>query len=141
MASPAPAQDPADLGMAPNLAGLLCYFPICCIGPIFAIVAAIVEKRNRFIRFHAFQGLLLAAAGLVIFGGLWVLSMVVAFASGILSLLVSLLSAVIGLGFLGLAIFMMVKAYGNEELELPVIGEMAKKWAEPQAPPDAPSAG
>jgi uncharacterized membrane protein len=35
----------------------------------------------------------------------------------------------LGLALLGAVIFMMVKAYGNEEYELPVIGEMARKWA------------
>ena len=47
-----------NLGVAPNIAGLLCYVP-CCVGLVFAIVAAIVEKQSRFVRFHAFQSLLL----------------------------------------------------------------------------------
>ena len=53
-----------NLGMAPNTAGLLCYAP-CCIGLVFSIVAAIVEKQSRFVRFHAFQSLLLHAIAIV----------------------------------------------------------------------------
>ena len=63
MASPTPGQ--TNLGVAPNVGGLLCYVP-CCIGFIFSIVVAIVEKQSRFVRFHAFQSLLLHAAVLVI---------------------------------------------------------------------------
>ena len=39
-----------NLGVAPNVAGLLCYAP-CCIGLIFSIVAVSVVKLNRFLRF------------------------------------------------------------------------------------------
>ncbi len=129
MASPTPAgSQSSDLGIEPNLAGLLCYLPVCCIGPVFAVVAVVVEKQNRFIRFHALQSLLLAAAGIVVFGAIWMLSLLVGFISGLLSLLVSAVGALLGLAMLGLTIWMMIKAYGKEELELPVIGEMAKKW-------------
>ena len=133
MASPTPTQSKCDLGMAPNVAGLLCYFP-CCVGLVFSIVAAIVEKRSRFVRFHAFQSLLLHGALLVISIGLQILNVVLAMMSGALGMIVSLLLSVVGLGMLGLVVFLMVKAYGNEEFELPVIGEMARKWAEPQVP-------
>jgi len=34
---------------------------------------------------------------------------------------------------LGALIFMMIKAYNNEEFELPTIGEMARKWAAGQS--------
>jgi uncharacterized membrane protein len=117
-----------NLGMAPNTAGLLCYAP-CCIGLVFSIVAAIVEKQSRFVRFHAFQGLLLNAAVLVVLIGL---SVVGAVLGGIVGLFVSTvmmgLQGLIGLGFLGLTIYMMIKANAGEELELPVIGPMAKGW-------------
>ena len=58
-----------NLGLAPNVAGLLCYVP-CCIGFVFSVVAAIVEKQSRFVRFHAFQSLLLHAAAFVLGVGL-----------------------------------------------------------------------
>ena len=59
MSSPTPGQ--TNLGVAPNVGGLLCYVP-CCIGLIFSIVVAIVEKQSRFVRFHAFQSLLFHGA-------------------------------------------------------------------------------
>jgi uncharacterized membrane protein len=127
MSSPTPGQ--TNLGVAPNVGGLLCYVP-CCIGLIFSIVAAIVEKQSRFLRFHAFQSLLFHAAAFVLAIALQVLQIVLAIIHlGALGLLISLFHVLIGVGLLGISIFLMIKANGNEEFELPVIGEMAKKWA------------
>jgi len=92
-------------------------------------VAAIVEKQSRFVRFHAFQSLLLHGVFIV----LWIaisgvqigLSIV---GLGAVSLLVQLLSWVVGIALLGLTIFMMIKANAGEELELPVVGPMARQW-------------
>jgi uncharacterized membrane protein len=126
MASPTPGK--TQLGVEPNVGGLLCYAP-CCVGLIFSIVAVIVEKSSRFVRFHAFQSLLLHGAILVVAVALQVGTIIISMISGALGMLASLFHLLAGLGFLAIAIFMMVKAYGNEELELPVIGEMARKWA------------
>ena len=115
--------------MAPNVAGLLCYVP-CCIGFIFSIVAAIAEKKSHFVRFHAFQSLLLHAGAFVLGFGLNVMQIALAAMDlGAVGLLLSLVGMVVGVAFLGMAIFMMIKANGNEEFELPVIGPMAKGWA------------
>jgi len=128
MATPsAGPESPTNLGMAPNVAGLLCYVP-CCVGLIFSIVAAIVEKQNRFVRFHAFQSLLLHGAWLVVAIGLLVVQVVLGAISGLLALLPWLLSLLLSFGVLGIAIFMMVKAHTGEEYELPVIGAQARQW-------------
>jgi uncharacterized membrane protein len=127
MASPTPGQ--TNLGVAPNVGALLCYLPLCCVGFIFAVVVAIVEKQSRFLRFHAFQSLLVHGAAFALSLAIWVLSMLVAFVSGFLAFLVNVLTFVVGLAFLGVAILLMIKAYNNEEYELPVLGEMARKWA------------
>lgn len=125
MASSAPG--PTNLGVAPNVGGLLCYAP-CCIGLIFSIVAAIVEKQSRFLRFHAFQSLLvhgaLFAAGIALF----LASAVAAMISGALGVLVWLVQMLLVVAYLGLLIFLMVKAYNNEEFEIPTLGAMARNW-------------
>lgn len=128
MASPTPGQT-TNLGVTPNVGGLLCYVP-CCIGLIFSIVAAIVEKQSRFVRFHAFQSLLLHAAVFVIGLGFGFLSVGLAFMNvGMLNLVLLPIRLLLGLGVLVLLIILMIKANSGEELSLPVIGEMAKKWA------------
>jgi len=127
MSSSTPGQ--TNLGVASNVGGLLCYVP-CCIGLIFSIVAAIVEKQSKFLRFHAFQSILLHAAGFAIGIGIQVLNIVLAMIHlGIVGLLLSLVALLVGVGFLGISIFLMIKAFGNEETELPVIGSMARGWA------------
>jgi len=115
------------LGVAPNVGGLLCNVP-CCIGFIFSIVAVVVEKDNKFVRFHAFQSLLLHGAGFVCGFALQVLGIVAGMVVGALGGLIGLLGMPLGLAFLGLQIFMMVKANNNEEFKLPVIGDMATQW-------------
>jgi uncharacterized membrane protein len=128
MASPTPPAA-TNLGVAPNVGGLLCYVP-CCLGLVFSIVVAAVEKQSRFLRFHAFQSLLFNGALILIMVAVQVLNIVLAMLHlGIVSLLISLLMLLIGLALLAVTIMMMIKAYGNEEYELPIIGEMARKWA------------
>ena len=124
-----PASGPTNIGVAPNVGGLLCYIP-CCIGFLFSIVVAVVEKQSRFVRFHAFQSLLLHAGMIVIGIGFGFVSMALAFANiGILNLLLLPIRMLLGLAFLAVLIVLMIKANGGEEFELPVIGEMAKKWS------------
>jgi uncharacterized membrane protein len=100
------------------------------VGLIMSVVVAVVEKKNAFLRFNAFQSLLIHGVAFALSFGFTVLStMLSAMDAGILGLLVSLVSLVVSLGLLGLMIFMMIKAYGGEELQLPYIGPMAKKWS------------
>lgn len=116
-----------SMNVQPNLLGLLCYAP-CCIGLVVSIVAAIVEKQSRFVRFHAFQSLLVHGAGFVIFCGLGIGQWVAGMIFWPLGLFVAGLTGLVALGFLALNIFLMVKAHANEEYKLPTLGEQATKW-------------
>jgi uncharacterized membrane protein len=127
MASSTPGGGQTNLGLAPNVAGLLCYVP-CCIGFVFAVVAAIVEKQSRFVRFHAFQSLLLHGVMLIVWVGFIVGGGVLASVSGFFSLILLPVEILVGLAVLALTIFLMIKANGGEEYELPVIGPMARQW-------------
>jgi len=122
---PTGAGGPSNLGLAPNVGALLCYVP-CCIGLIFSIVVAIVEKQSRFLRFHAFQSLLFHAALVVCWVGLTILGFILgAIHLGLVMIPVQLL---VGLAVLGLHVLLMIKAYNNEQYELPTLGAMAKNW-------------
>jgi len=128
MATSTPGGAKTSLGLEPNIAGLLCYVP-CCVGLVFSIVAAIVEKQSRFVRFHAFQSLLVHAAAIVLGIGLNLTHLALGVAGlWAVSLLISLAGMVVGVGFLGLTIFLMIKANAGEELELPVVGPLARQW-------------
>ncbi|HET7291276.1 MAG TPA: DUF4870 domain-containing protein [Vicinamibacteria bacterium] len=131
MGSPAsPSGGQTNLGMAPNVAGMLCYFPLCCVGIIMSVVAAVVEKQSRFVRFHAFQSLLVHGVLIVVVISMQIFQVVLGMVSGLLALLFTAIFGLLGLGVLAAMVFLMIKAYNNEEYQLPTIGEMAKKWAQ-----------
>ena len=119
-------QPPGPLGLQPNVAGLLAYAP-CCIGLILSIIFIVVEKSNRFVKFHARQGLFfhLIVAVIEILNS--ILGTVLGQISSVLSLLSTLFGLVIFLASLGASIFLMVKAYGNEMTKLPLLGDLAEK--------------
>ena len=122
---PTGSAGPTNLGLAPNVGALLCYVP-CCIGLIFSIVVAVVEKQSRYLRFHAFQSLLFHAALVVCWVALTILGFILgAIHLGLIMIPVQLL---VGLAVLGLHILLMIKAYNNEQYELPTLGAMAKNW-------------
>ena len=66
-----------------------------------SIVVVVVEKQNRFLRFHAFQSLLLAGVCIVISVVLTIVGMVVGAMSSALSMVFSLVHGVVGLAMLG----------------------------------------
>ncbi len=122
------SENDTKLGVAPNVAGLLCYVPLCCVGFLFSIAAVVVEKENKFVRFHGFQSLLLHAVSMVFFVGMQIFGGIVSMASGLLAILVWGVSMLTSLALLGLCVFLMIKASSNETFKLPVIGDMAEKW-------------
>jgi len=101
-----------SLGMQPNLAGLLCYF----FGFITGLVFYFVEKKNKFVRFHAMQSI-------VVFGSFFVANLVL--------LVVPVLGVIIGglLSLLSLVLWivLMIKAYQGEMFKLPIAGDIAEK--------------
>lgn len=117
------------LGLDTNVGALLCYLPICLISLIYSIIVLVTDKDNKFMRFHAFQSLLMIGALIVGCIAVTIVSIILAFVSSTLSVLFGFVTWLVGLAFLGLAIFMCVKAYGGSQYKLPVIGDMAEKWA------------
>jgi uncharacterized membrane protein len=119
-----PLQDPLA-GLSPRTAAILCYVP--AIGWIAAIIvlAARKFKDNHLIRFHAFQGLYLFAAWLVVD---WVVGPMMRFTPGPSKPVELLLHA----GLLAVSIFMMVKTSHDEAYVLPIIGELAQRSATEQ---------
>jgi len=103
---------------------MLCYV----LGLITGILFLVLEPYNkdRFVRFHAFQAILLHVA----FLAAWI---VLAFLGAILpwglGLIVTLGRIVVWLGGFGAWIYMMIKAYNNESYKLPIIGDIAEQQA------------
>jgi uncharacterized membrane protein len=110
---------PATLaGVPPRTASILCYVP--GIGWIASIIVLASEKfrRNRTVRFHAFQGLYLFVAWLM---EDWVLRPMFLMAPDLH------IHGIVEALLLGMSIFMMVKAAHEEAYALPLFGELAQR--------------
>ncbi len=126
-----PSGGKTALGLDTNVGALLCYLPVCLISVIYSIIVLVSEKDNRFMRFHAFQSLLLTGIYVVVIIGLQIVSavMIGVTNSGALAGLVGLIILVAIVAFLGAMIYGMIKGYQGEQFKFPVVGDMAEKWA------------
>lgn len=117
-ASTAPA---SGGGLTDNVAGALAYVTI-----IPAIVFLVLDpyNKNRFIRFHSFQCLFLAAALFALGIALSIVGMI-----PIVGLITIPLGFLLWIGSLVLVVILIIKAYQNQMFKLPVIGDMAEKQA------------
>jgi uncharacterized membrane protein/predicted RNA-binding Zn-ribbon protein involved in translation (DUF1610 family) len=126
-AAPAPGPSsgyaaPAATSAAPieeNIAGMLAYFTI-----IPAIIFLLIEpyNRNRFVRFHSFQCLFTCAALIVLHVGLSIVSYA-------LPLVMFPIWGLLGLAELALWVLLVIKAYQHQMFKLPIVGDMAEKYA------------
>ena len=107
-----PEQIKTSSGMNQNVAGLLCYVA----GWITGLIFFLIEKENRFVRFHAMQSI-------ITFGSLTVLFIVL----GMIPFLNLVLVPILAILQLILWIVLMVKAYQGQLFKLPIIGDMAEK--------------
>ncbi|MDR6227509.1 DUF4870 domain-containing protein [Desmospora profundinema] len=106
-----PKKRESSTGLDPKVAALLCYV----LGWVTGLIFLLMEKENRFVKFHAWQSI-------ITFGGLTVLSLVANFIP-ILGQIISFLLFPISLV---LWIVLMVKAYQEEWYKLPVAGDIAE---------------
>ncbi len=111
-------------GLDQNVAALLAYL----LGLVGGIVFILIEKDNKFVRFAAMQSIILNVVMIALVFILPFIIGIVAVATGGLGSLLGLLIPLIWLGFLIVWIMLMVKAYQNQEWELPVIGKIARKY-------------
>jgi len=126
----------SSIGLDGNLAAALGY-PI----GIIAIICLIMEKENRFVKFHALQSILLHVGFIVVAIAVWIIGIVLLVAGaaasaasgsgaagGIIGMLFGLIWLVVIVAYIGGLIFAAVKAYGGNYFKLPIIGNMAEKF-------------
>ncbi len=105
-----------------NVAALIAYIATWLSGLIFFLM----EKENRFVRFHAMQAILLGGAAVVIsiaFGTVWSIAYYI---SWILGSLVGLVGALVWLVVLVAWVMCMIKAYQGQYFKLPILGNIAE---------------
>jgi uncharacterized membrane protein len=99
-------------GLEENVAGLLCYV----LGWVSGLVFILIEKENKFVRFHAMQSI-------VVFGVLTIARIILGFIpiiGWVLNILISILALV-------LWIVLMIKAYQGTKYKVPWAGNFAEK--------------
>lgn len=116
--SPTAAREkqPTMSGLDENIAGLLCYL----FSLISGIVFLIIEKENKFIRFHAMQAIM---TFIVVVGASLLLGLI-PFIGFIISLLIAPITFF-------LFVFLMYQAYQGKMYKLPFLGDLAEKHSAP----------
>jgi len=115
-----------------NVAAALCYVPIPPINLLACIIWMLTEaKENKFLRFHAIQGL--GLLGILIAGNVlvWIIGMLafIPVIGGLFALLGGIAWFLIAAVWFGLSILLALKAKERELFKLPVIGDLADQYS------------
>lgn len=109
-----PSASGSTMGMSQNTAAGLSYV----FGWVTGLIFFLMEKQNKFVRFHAMQSI-------IFFGSLSVLNLVIGFLPYPISILGYLLNVV---GFIGWLV-LLINGFQGKYFKLPVIGDYAEKYA------------
>ena len=98
-----------SMGLQPNVAALLSYV----LGWVSGLIFFLLEKDNKFVRFHALQSLIL-------FGVLHLASVILIF---------TIIGPVI-LGTIGLALWLilMITSYQGKKIKIPILSDLVEKY-------------
>jgi uncharacterized membrane protein len=110
-------------GIEPNVGAALSYI----LGLITGIIFLVLEKDNRFVRFHAAQSIAVSVIIIVLSIGVSLISGVLAFIPVLGWIVVLLLTMGLAIGTFVLWVVLMVRAYQGEQWELPVAGDLARR--------------
>jgi uncharacterized membrane protein len=113
--------------MPPNTAAAVAYITV-----IPAIIFLVIDpyKRMNFVRFHAWQNILLCVAMIVYSIAITVVGIVLTFIHlGILSLLLMFLNIAVCLGCFVIWLMAIIKASKGERWHIPLIGGIAENMA------------
>jgi len=99
-------------GLEENVAGLLCYL----VGWITGLIFILIEKDNKFVRFHAMQSI-------IVFGIISVAFLILRF----IPIIGWILGIILWVIALILWIVLMVKAAQGDKYKLPWAGDLAEK--------------
>jgi uncharacterized membrane protein len=105
-----------SMGLEENIAGALCYI----MGWITGIVFFLLEKENRFVRFHAMQSIVTFLPLTII---IWIIQVLLFWVPVVSWAILSLLWILT----LILWLVLMIKAYQGELYKLPIVGDFAEK--------------
>lgn len=122
-AASSPASDSLG-GISPRTAALLCYVPILGWLAAIVVLASARFRRDRRVRFHAFQGLYLFVAWLIVD---WVLDPLFRIPGPWEPPFHRLFPALLKIAIFVAWIFMLIKTAHDDLYRLPIVGELAEK--------------
>lgn len=102
-----------SMNIEENIAGALCYVLVWLTGIIFFIL----EKNNKFVKFHAIQSIIVFLPLFILMSILWFIPFIGWVLNGLIGLLVFILWIVL-----------ILKAYQGEKFKLPIVGDIAENY-------------
>lgn len=113
-------------GLQTNVASMLSY--ICA--PFTSIAFMLLEKENKEVQFHAWQGIIFGVVAFAVAVVVKILVIILLSISGFLGYFVnSIIFPIIGIAFVIVWIICVIKAYQGERWKIPYIGDIAEKKA------------
>ena len=121
-ASKVPEANRTSSGMQQNVAGLLCYLVWWVTGIVFLII----EKENKFVRFHAWQSIFTFAV-------ITIIQIILSF----IPIVGWILGIIVWIGSVILWALLMYNAYQGKMIKIPIAGNLAESQVNktPQTPP------
>jgi len=110
-------------GLSSNVAGALAY----SLGVLTGILFYLLQKDDRFVRFHAMQSILVSVAYIVAAIGLTILETALAFVPVLGWIVGGVLAMALSLGGFVLWVLLMVRAFQGRQWEAPLVGQYARR--------------
>ena len=106
----------SSTGLDENVAGLLCYV----LGWVSGLVFVLIEQKSKFVRFHAIQSI-------YVFGIYTVVWIIINVFLGWIPILGFIINVLLGVAWIGLVVFLMIKAYQGAKFKVRWAGDFAEK--------------
>jgi uncharacterized membrane protein len=120
---------PTTINMEPNVAAGLSYLTW-----VAGLIFFLVEKQNRFVRFHAMQELLLTGAMVIVQIVLSIIFGILGSISFTLAVISTPISSLVWLAAFVLWVICIVNAFQGKYFKLPFIGDYAERWSGASTP-------
>jgi uncharacterized membrane protein len=113
-----------SMGLDENVEGALCYV----LGFVTGIVFLLMEKDNKFVKFHAIQSIVISLILIIV--NMLITTLLYSMFSYATMWLAASISSLISLVGLAILLVLIIKAFQGEMFKLPVIGDIAEKHSQ-----------